>query len=98
MRINGRHGPDRLTKWAVGAFLSLLLVFVIALSGYAWTTVSGNATAGKEGVSNLTPRVEHLEEGYQTVIRGQERISGEIREVRELLFQLPKDRKREEAP
>lgn len=99
MRIDGRHGPDRLTKWAVGAFLSLLLLLVAGLSGWAFTNVAGDAKAGKAGVGNLTPRVEHLETGQATIIRGQERISGEIREVRELLFTLPKDRKRaEEAP
>lgn len=76
--------------------LTLLLLLVAGLSGYALTTISGDAKEGKEGVGNLTPRVEHLEEGQVTLLRGQERISGEIREVRELLFTLPKDRRRKE--
>jgi len=97
VRINGRHGPDRsLTKWAVGAFLTLLLLAVAGLSGFALTTISGKAEAGAAGVTNLTPRVEHVEAGQKALIRGQERISGEIRGIRELLFTLPKDRKRAE--
>ena len=95
------HGPGRsqdskLTVWAVGAFGTLLLLAVAGLSGWALTTISGKAEAGSAGVTNLTPRVEHLEGGQETLIRGQEKISGEIRDVRELLFTLPKDRRREE--
>ncbi len=95
------HGPARsqdskLTVWAVGAFGTLLLLAVAGLSGWALTTISGKAEAGSAGVTNLTPRVEHVEEGQKALFRGQERISGEIREVRELLFTLPKDRRRKE--
>jgi len=95
-RINGRSQDRSLTVWAVGAFLTLLLLAVAGLSGFALTTISGKAEAGSAGVTNLTPRVEHVEEGQKALFRGQERISGEIREVRELLFTLPKDRRRKE--
>ena len=85
-RINGTK-MSPLVKVCLGGAVSLLLLFITGLSGYAWTRVSGDATFAKDGVIQHEVRIEHLEDAHVEILDGQKTIIG-------LLFIQPKDRKR----
>ncbi|MCP4900217.1 MAG: hypothetical protein GY906_24865 [bacterium] len=103
--VRAARGPDRLTKWAVGAFLTLLLTVVIGLGGWAFTLVYGTADTAlgnsnhnreelglvKKDVEYIKGDVKDLKEGQKSIVAGQQKII-------DILFTLPSQRRNQVKP
>lgn len=96
-----RRGPDRLTKWAVGAFLMLLLAFVTGISGWAFTVINGKADKGvdaEQRVGIVENEQEHIKEDMGDLKDGQKVIVKGMQEIVKTLYTLPADRRANPMP
>ena len=96
-----RSGPDRLTKWAIGAFLTLLLAFVVGVGSWAFTTVDEKADKGvaaETRVGLVEAEQVHMKEDLGDLKDGQKVIVEGMQEIVKTLYTLPSERRANPMP
>jgi hypothetical protein len=96
-----RNAVDPLVKWAVGAFLLLLLAFVTGVGGWAFSTVDGKADKGVEAnaeVQLVKKDVEYLKEDVRELKTGQKTIVRGMQTIIDTLYTLPAERRSTAKP
>jgi hypothetical protein len=96
-----RSGPDRLTKWAIGLFLTLVTAVLLGGGGWVFSVIDEKANKGVEAKNEVVlvkAEQVHMKEDLSDLKDGQKVIVEGMQEIVKTLYTLPSERRANPMP